>query len=127
MIWFKHLGYVYVAREDQGKTWAPLWSYFCLDPKIKKSPHGMHYLCGSRVHACTIKSRNPKSLKTVKDLYGWVASLATQPYKSFKIFKFSNNHKISHLSNSGLKIGNLTDFIMPFSFLTTILYRHLFL
>ena len=40
----------------------------------------------------------------------------------FKIFEFSNYHKISHLSNSSLKIGNLTNFIMLFSFLATILY-----
>ena len=40
---------------------------------------------------------------------------ATQPYKSFKFFEFLNYHKISLLSNSGLKIGNLTNFIKLFS------------
>ena len=63
----------------------------------------------------------------VTDLYGWVARLATQPYKSFKIFAFSNYQKVSRLSNRGLKIGNLTNFIVLFPFLATILYSHLFL
>ena len=56
-----------------------------------------------------------------------MAVVATQPYKSFKFLEFSNYHKISRLSNSGLKIGNLTNFIMLFSFLATILYHHLFI
>ena len=43
--------------------------------------------------------------------------LATQPYKSFPIFKLSNLHKILRLANSGLEIGNLTNFNMFFSFL----------
>ena len=49
-----------------------------------------------------------------------MASLATQPYKSFKFFKLSNVHKISRLSNSVLQIGNLTNFIMLFSYLVPI-------
>ena len=35
-----------------------------------------------------------KSLKISKDLYGWMPKLATKPYKSFKLFEFSNYHKI---------------------------------
>ena len=70
-------------------------------------------------------SLSPFSNKT-PSLYG----LATQPaaiqiqFKSFELLKF---HKISRLSNSGLKIGNLTNFIMLFSSLATILYHQLFL
>ena len=30
--------------------------------------------------------------KILKDLYGWVASLATQPYKSFKFYELFNVH-----------------------------------
>ena len=64
--------------------------------------------------------------KNLKDSYGWVASLATQPYKYFTFFKLSIFHKISLYSNIGLKTDNLTNyFIMLFSFLTTVL--HLFL
>ena len=40
--------------------------------------------------------------------------------KSFKFFEFSNYHKVSRLSNIGLKIGKLTNFILLFSFLATI-------
>ena len=36
---------------------------------------------------------------------GWQA---TQLYKRFKVFELSNYRKTSHLSNSGLKIGNLS-------------------
>ena len=64
-----------------------------------------------------------ESLKILKDLY---ASLATQPFKCFKFFEFSNYHKISRFSNRGLELGNLTIFIMLFPFLATILYYHLF-
>ena len=66
-------------------------------------------------------------LKILKDLYGWVARFATQPYKSFKFYEFSNYHKISRLSNRDLKIGIFTNFIMLFLFLATILYYHLLL
>ena len=39
-------------------------------------------------------------------------------FEKFKGFdEFSNYHKISRLSNGGLKIGNLAKFIMLFSFL----------
>ena len=38
-----------------------------------------------------------------------------------------NFHKISRFSKSGLKIRNLTNFIMLFLFLATIFYFHLFL
>ena len=56
-------------------------------------------------------------------LTGWL-----QPYKSSKFFEFSNYQKISCLSNIGLKIGDLSNFMMMlFSFLATILYYHLFL
>ena len=48
---------------------------------------------------------------------------AIQP---FNFFKFSKYHKISRVSNSGLKIGNLSNFIMLFSFLANIFYYHLF-
>ena len=57
--------------------------------------------------------------KILKDLYGWVA---TQPYKSFKIFELSKVHKISRLRNSGLKIGILTNVIMFFPFLASTIY-----
>ena len=71
-------------------------------------------------------SRGLESLNILRDSYGWVASLATQPYKPFKFFEFSNYHKISRLRNRGLKIGNLANFIMLFPFLATMLYYHLF-
>ena len=61
-----------------------------------------------------IKKNLCKQGNILKYLYGWVASNATQPYKPY--------HKISRLGNSGLKIGNLTNFIMLFLFLGTILY-----
>ena len=37
-------------------------------------------------------------------------------------FTFLNYYETSHLSNSGFKIGNLTNFLMLFFFLATILY-----
>ena len=63
------------------------------------------------------------SLKTQKFLRICMAGC-----QFFKIFEFSNYHKIERLSNSGIKIDNLnTDFIILFPFLATILYHHLFL
>ena len=74
--------------------------------------------------------RFSESSKNLKDLSGWVARLATQP-DNVNPLKFSNfqtiYHKISRLSNRGLKIGNLTNFIILFPSLATILYYHLFL
>ena len=56
-----------------------------------------------------------------------MTSLAIQPYNSFKFFKLSNHYKILGIRISILKIGNLTNVIMLFPFLATILYYYLFL
>ena len=53
--------------------------------------------------------------------------MAIHPYKSFKVFELSNHYKISRLGISGLKIGNLANFIMLFPFLATNLLYHLLL
>ena len=65
--------------------------------------------------------------KELAPVYGW-QGLPPSHTNPLKFFKLSNVHKISLLSNSGLKIGNLTNFIMFFFlFLATILSYHLFL
>ena len=55
-----------------------------------------------------------------------VAKSKTCDWKVYIQIEFSNYYKISHLNNSGLNNGNLTNFIMFFSFLATILYHHHF-
>ena len=65
-----------------------------------------------------------ESFKNLEDFYGWVAGWQTLPpsHTNAKFSEFLNCHKISRLSDSSLKTGNLTNFIMLFSFLATILY-----
>ena len=68
-----------------------------------------------------------RKFENFNGLYGWVARLVTKPYKPLKFFELSDVHKISQLSYRVFKIGNLTNFVMLFPFLATILYCHLFL
>ena len=60
----------------------------------------------------------------VGNIYGIAIA---QAYKFFNFFEVLNYHKISRLSNSGLNTGDLSNFILLFSFLATVLYYRLFL
>ena len=47
-------------------------------------------------------------------LFKGFVQLGGKPCKSFKCSEFSSYHKISRLNNRGLKVSNLTNFIMLF-------------
>ena len=55
--------------------------------------------------------------KELAPVYGW-QGLPPSHTNPLKFFKLSNFHKISRLSNSGLKIGNLTNFIIKVFFIS---------